>query len=51
MSSPVPQVDKLYNPFTLLVGPVLVAYVVYKSTIPVEKGGYHLPWWYVNMHQ
>jgi cellulose synthase/poly-beta-1,6-N-acetylglucosamine synthase-like glycosyltransferase len=41
------QVDKLYNPFTLLVGPILVSYLVYKSTIPVDKGGYHLPWWYV----
>jgi cellulose synthase/poly-beta-1,6-N-acetylglucosamine synthase-like glycosyltransferase len=40
-------VDKLFNPFTLLVGPVLVAIVIYKSTIPVEKGGFHLPWWYV----
>ncbi|KAI8992885.1 nucleotide-diphospho-sugar transferase [Trametes punicea] len=40
-------VDKLFNPFTLLVGPVLVAYVVYKSTIPVQDGGYHLPWWWV----
>jgi len=38
-------VDKLFNPFTLLVGPCLVAYLVYKSTIPVEDGGYHLPWW------
>ena len=39
------QVDKLFNPFTLLVGPCLVAYLVYKSTIPVADGGYHLPWW------
>ncbi|KAF9041715.1 putative polysaccharide synthase [Hymenopellis radicata] len=40
-------VDKLFNPLTLLVGPCLVAYVVYKSTIPVDDGGYHLPWWNV----
>ena len=39
--------DKLINPFTLLVGPCLVAYVVYKTTIPVDQGGYHLPWWNV----
>ncbi|KIK69474.1 glycosyltransferase family 2 protein [Collybiopsis luxurians FD-317 M1] len=38
-------VDKLFNPFTLLAGPCLVAYLVYKSTIPTESGGYHLPWW------
>ncbi|KIY53419.1 glycosyltransferase family 2 protein [Fistulina hepatica ATCC 64428] len=38
-------VDKLYNPFTLLAGPCLVSYLIYKSTIPVDKGGYHLPWW------
>ncbi len=37
----------MFNPFTLLVGPCLVAYVIYKSTIPVDDGGYHLPWWYV----
>jgi hypothetical protein len=41
-------VDKLFNPFTLLVGPVLVAIVVYKSTKPVDKGGFHLPWWCVS---
>lgn len=41
------QVDKLFNPLTLLVGPCLVSYLVYKSTIPVEQGGYHLPWWCV----
>jgi len=40
-------VDKLINPFTLLVGPVLVSIVVYKSTIPLDKGGFHLPWWNV----
>ncbi|KAI0630081.1 glycosyltransferase like family 2-domain-containing protein [Trametes polyzona] len=40
-------VDKLFNPFTLLAGPCLVAYVVYKSTIPVDQGGFHLPWWNV----
>lgn len=39
--------DKLINPFTLLAGPVLIAYVTYKSTLPIEKGGYHLPWWNV----
>ena len=39
------KVDKLFNPLTLLVGPCLVAVVVYKSTIPVDEGGYHLPWW------
>jgi hypothetical protein len=38
-------VDKLFNPFTLLVGPCLVAYLMFKSTVPVDKGGYHLPWW------
>lgn len=37
----------MFNPLTLLVGPCLVAYLVYKSTIPVLEGGYHLPWWYV----
>ncbi|KZT04181.1 glycosyltransferase family 2 protein [Laetiporus sulphureus 93-53] len=40
-------VDKLVNPFTLLAGPCLVAYVTYKSTIPVDSGGYHLPPWNV----
>lgn len=40
-------VDKLFNPFTLLAGPGFVAYVVYKSTIPVSDGGYHLPSWNV----
>ncbi|KAJ3479683.1 hypothetical protein NLJ89_g12317 [Agrocybe chaxingu] len=38
-------VDKIFNPLTLLVGPCLVSYLMYKSTIPVEQGGYHLPWW------
>jgi hypothetical protein len=38
-------VDKLFNPFTLLVGPCLVGYLVWKSTIAVADGGYHLPWW------
>ncbi|KAF9067769.1 nucleotide-diphospho-sugar transferase [Rhodocollybia butyracea] len=38
-------VDKLFNPFTLLAGPCLVASLVYKSTLPSEHGGYHLPWW------
>ncbi|KAF8907894.1 glycosyltransferase family 2 protein [Gymnopilus junonius] len=32
-------VDKLFNPLTLLVGPCLVAYLMYKSTIPVDQGG------------
>ncbi|TFY77222.1 hypothetical protein EWM64_g6788, partial [Hericium alpestre] len=40
-------VDKLFNPFTLLAGPVLVAYIIYKSTKPVDQGGFHLPWWNV----
>jgi cellulose synthase/poly-beta-1,6-N-acetylglucosamine synthase-like glycosyltransferase len=38
-------VDKLFNPFTLLVGPCLVGYLVWKSTFAVADGGYHLPWW------
>jgi len=38
-------VDKLFNPLTLLVGPCLVSYLIYKSTIPIIDGGYHLPWW------
>ncbi|KAH9942536.1 glycosyltransferase like family 2-domain-containing protein [Epithele typhae] len=38
-------VDKLFNPITLLAGPFFVGVVVYKSTIPVEQGGFHLPWW------
>lgn len=38
-------VDKLFNPLTLLVGPCLVSYLIYKSTLPVASGGYHLPWW------
>ena len=42
------KVDKLFNPLTLLVGPTLVSYLMYKSTIPVEQGGYHLPWWYAS---
>ncbi|KAF9062746.1 hypothetical protein BDP27DRAFT_1385088 [Rhodocollybia butyracea] len=37
-------VDKLFNPFTLLAGLCLVASLVYKSTLPSEHGGYHLPW-------
>ncbi|KAI0779293.1 glycosyltransferase like family 2-domain-containing protein [Fomes fomentarius] len=37
-------VDKLFNPLTLLAGPFFVGYIVYKTFIPVEKGGYHLPW-------
>ncbi|THH12786.1 hypothetical protein EW146_g7373 [Bondarzewia mesenterica] len=36
-----------FNPFTLLAGPGLVAYIVYKSTIPTDQGGFHLPWWNV----
>ena len=43
------QVDKLFNPFTLLVGPCLVAVLVWKSTKPIDEGGYHLPWWYVSV--
>jgi hypothetical protein len=39
----------LFNPFTLLAGPALVGYVVYKSTIPSDAGGFHLPWWNVLM--
>ncbi|EJU04257.1 glycosyltransferase family 2 protein [Dacryopinax primogenitus] len=38
-------VDKLFNPFTLLVGPCLVIYLIVKSTKSVQEGGYHLPWW------
>jgi len=40
-------VDKLFNPLTLLVGPCLVAVLLWKSTKPIEQGGYHLPWWNV----
>jgi hypothetical protein len=42
------QVDKLFNPFTLLVGPCLVVVLMSKSTKPIDQGGYHLPWWYVS---
>ncbi|RXW15837.1 hypothetical protein EST38_g10018 [Candolleomyces aberdarensis] len=38
-------VDKLFNPLTLLAGPVFVSVLIYKSTIPTDQGGYHLPWW------
>jgi len=38
-------VDKLFNPLTLLVGPCFVAYLIYKSFLPTDHGGYHLPWW------
>jgi len=38
-------VDKLFNPFTLIVGPILVTVVIWKSTKPTDQGGYHLPWW------
>ncbi|EEB95505.1 hypothetical protein MPER_05515, partial [Moniliophthora perniciosa FA553] len=38
-------VDKLFNPFTLLAGPCLVGYLIFKSTKSVQDGGYHLPWW------
>lgn len=41
------QVDKLFNPFTLLLGPVFVSILIYKTTIPVAQGGFHLPWWNV----
>jgi len=34
-------VDKLFNPLTLLVGPVLVAYLAVQSA----RGNYHLPVW------
>ncbi|KAH9919480.1 glycosyltransferase family 2 protein [Epithele typhae] len=40
-------VDKLINPLTLLAGPVFVFYILYRSFIPVENGGFHLPWWNV----
>jgi len=40
-------VDKLFNPLTLLVGPCLVAVLLWKSTKPIDQGGYHLPWWNV----
>jgi len=40
-------VDKLFNPLTLLVGPCLVCVLLWKSTKPVDQGGYHLPWWNV----
>jgi cellulose synthase/poly-beta-1,6-N-acetylglucosamine synthase-like glycosyltransferase len=43
------QVDKLFNPLTLLAGPCLVAVLTWKSTKPVSEGGYHLPWWYVSV--
>lgn len=38
-------IDKFINPFTLLLGPCLVAYILYKSTKKVDDGGYHLPAW------
>jgi len=38
-------VDKLFNPFTLLVGPCLVAYLCFKSTRGAQSDGYHLPVW------
>lgn len=38
-------VDKLFNPYTLLAGPVLVIYLCFQSTKAVGDGGYHLPWW------
>ncbi|WWC91747.1 uncharacterized protein L201_006694 [Kwoniella dendrophila CBS 6074] len=38
-------IDKFINPLTLLVGPVLVIYLIVKSTKNVEDGGYHLPAW------
>ena len=43
------QVDKLFNPFTLLAGPCLVFLLMWKSTKPVDQGGYHLPWWLVSL--
>lgn len=38
-------IDKLLNPYTLLVGPCLVIYLCFQSTKAVKDGGYHLPWW------
>jgi hypothetical protein len=38
-------IDKFINPLTLLVGPALVSYLIYKSTLHVDDGGYHLPAW------
>ncbi|WVQ84637.1 hypothetical protein IAT38_006792 [Cryptococcus sp. DSM 104549] len=38
-------IDKFINPLTLLVGPVLVMYLLYKSTKSIDDGGYHLPAW------
>jgi cellulose synthase/poly-beta-1,6-N-acetylglucosamine synthase-like glycosyltransferase len=38
-------IDKFINPLTLLVGPALVSYLLYKSTKPIDQGGYHLPAW------
>jgi len=38
-------IDKFINPLTLLVGPALVSYLIYKSTLYIEDGGYHLPAW------
>ena len=40
-------IDKFVNPLTLLVGPVLVIYLIVKSTHDTTDGGYHLPAWYV----
>lgn len=37
--------DKFINPLTLLVGPVLVIYLITKSTKEISSGGYHLPAW------
>jgi len=38
-------IDKFINPLTLLVGPALVSYLIYKSTLKIDDGGYHLPAW------
>jgi hypothetical protein len=37
--------DKFINPFTLLIGPVLVILLCIRSTKPTSDGGYHLPVW------
>lgn len=38
-------VDKLFNPFTLLVGPCLVIYLCFKSSKGATADGFHLPAW------
>jgi hypothetical protein len=39
------QVDKLFNPLTLMVGPCLVIYLCFKSTKGARSDGFHLPAW------